>query len=177
MRVLTGVRNFLFSSISIYIYRCVLGFTLGYYLMELVPEFDLFWALLSIMLVISPEGKDAPRLTTDRVKANLVGALSGFVVVFLPFELFWKTLIGIVVAALLSNAFKLSSVSRTAIVAVIIIVLEKPDEGYIASIERFLSVAGGCLIGLFVVVSTGYLIRYLHKLILKVEFRHRDDPH
>lgn len=177
MRVLTGLRSFLFSTISIYIFRCVLGFVLGYYLMRLIPEFDIFWALLSIMLVISPEGKEAPRLTTDRVKANLVGALSGFLVVFLPFELFWKTLLGIVVAAVLSNAFKLLSVSRTAIVAVIIIVLEKPEEGYIASIERFISVAAGCLIGLFVVVSTGYLIRYLHKLILKVEYRHSDDLH
>lgn len=172
MALIRRFRNFFFSSISIYCFSCVLGFSIGFALLSLVPEYDLFWALLSILLVISPEGKDAPRLTTERVKANLVGALSGLVVVFLSGDFYLRAVIGIVLAALICHYSKLSAVSRTAIVAVVIILYEKPNDGYHAPLERFLFVLAGCVIGLLVVVSTGYLIRYLHKKILKVEFRY-----
>lgn len=175
MKVSSRFRAFIFSPIVIYIFRCTVGFSIGFSLMKQFPQFDLFWALLSIMLVISPEGKDSPRLTTERVKANLIGAFSGFLVVFLPFSIFLKTLTGIVVAAILCNIFKLLNVSRTAIVAIIIILIERPNDGLTASIERFLSVLVGCVTGLLVVMSTGYLIRFLHKKILKVEYRMKDD--
>lgn len=174
MKAITDFRTFIFSPIVIYIFRCALGFSIGYLLMKQFPEFDLFWALLSIMLVISPEGKDSPRLTTERVKANFVGAFSGFVVVFLPLSIFFKTLIGIVFAAVLCNIFKLLNVSRTAVVTIIIILIERPNDGLTASVERFISVLIGCVIGLLVVISTGYLIRFLHKKILKVEYRMKD---
>lgn len=144
MKAITDFRTFIFSPIVIYIFRCALGFSIGYLLMKQFPEFDLFWALLSIMLVISPEGKDSPRLTTERVKANFVGAFSGFVVVFLPLSIFFKILI------------------------------ERPNDAITASVERFVSVLTGCVIGLLVVISTGYLIRFLHKKILKVEYRMKD---
>lgn len=174
MKSLTDFRTFLFSPIVIYILRCVLGFSIGYALMQAIPEFDLFWALLSIMLVISPEGKDAPRLTTERVKANLIGALSGFIVVFLPISMYFKIVAGIVLAAVLCKIFKLLNVARTAVVAIIIILIEKGSTDYLASVERFISVLVGCLIGLLVVVSSGYLIRFLHRKFMKVEYKLKD---
>lgn len=164
-------RSFIFSPIVIFVVRCLIGFSIGFFLMKQFPQYDFFWALLSIMLVISPEGKDSPRLTTERVKANLIGALSGFVVVFLPFSLFIKAIIAITVTAIICNAIKLLDVSRSAIVAVIIILIEKPDEGYLASVERFSFVLIGCLIGLIVVVTTGYMIRFVHKKLLKAEYK------
>lgn len=151
-----------------------MGFSLGFFLMKQFPQFDLFWALLSIMLVISPEGKDAPRLTTERVKANLIGAFSAFAVILLPFDIFYEIMIGIVLAALLCHFFKLLNVSRTAIVAIIIILIERPNDSFMASIERFLSVLLGCIIGLLIVVSTGYSIRFLHKKFLKAEHKIND---
>jgi len=68
MSAITGFRNYIFSPITMYIFRCWVGFTIGFWLMKHFPNFDLFWALLSIMLVISPEGKDSPRLTMERVR-------------------------------------------------------------------------------------------------------------
>lgn len=152
----------------------MIGFSIGFFLVKQFPEFDLFWSLLSVMLVISPEGKDAPRLTTERVKANLIGAFSAFVVILLPFDIFYKIMIGIVVAAVLCSIFKLLNVSRTAIVAIIIILIERPNDSIAASIERFISVLIGCIIGLLIVVSTGYLIRFLHKKFLKIEYKLKD---
>ncbi|MDF0719776.1 hypothetical protein P0M11_07150 [Kaistella sp. PBT33-4] len=84
------VRKEVFSPTSIYILRFITGFSAGYFLMLTFPRFDLFWALLSIVLVISPEGKDTPRLSLERVKANLIGAFSGFLPVYLPFGTYYK---------------------------------------------------------------------------------------
>lgn len=165
------VRSFVFSPIIIYIVRCVIGFSVGFFLMVQFPQYDFFWALLSILLVISPEGKDSSRLTTERVKANLIGAVSGFIAVFIPFGLFLKVITGIILAAFICNFAKLLSVARSAVVAVIIILIEKPEEGYLASVERFAFVLIGCLIGLLVVISTGYLIRLVHKKWLKAEYK------
>lgn len=174
MNIITDFRSFIFSPIVIYILRCVIGFSIGYFLMAQFPQFDFFWALLSIMLVISPEGKDVPRLTTERVKANLVGAFSGFVVVFLPIGMYFKIVAGIILAAVLCKVFKLLGVARTAVVAIIIILIEKGGDGYLASVERFIAVLVGCLLGLLVVISTGYLIRFLHKKFLKAEYKLKD---
>lgn len=174
MNVITDFRTFIFSPIIIYIFRCLLGFSIGFGLMKSFPDFDLFWTLLSIMLVISPEGKDSPRLTAERVKANLVGAFSGIVVMFIPSSVFLKTMTGIVVATVLCYIFKLLNVSRTAIVALIIILIERPDDSFKASIERFISVLLGCVIGLLVVIATGYFIKFLHKKLLKAEYKLKD---
>lgn len=45
MKAITDFRTFIFSPIVIYIFRCALGFSIGYLLMKQFPEFDLFWAL------------------------------------------------------------------------------------------------------------------------------------
>ena len=77
-------------------------------------------------------------------------------------------MVGIVVSAVLCSVFNLLNVSRTAVVAIIIILIEKPNDGFMASIDRFLSVLVGCTIGLLVVIFTGSLIKFLHKKLLKV---------
>lgn len=174
MQAFTSIRSFVFSPIVIYIFRCLIGFAIGYKLMHLFPEYDVFWAVLSILLVISPEGKDAARLTTERVKANLVGAVSGISVSFLPISIYYEAMLAIAIAALLCYMIRLLIVARTAVVSVIIILIERPYDGFMASLERFLAVLLGCLIGLIVVVTTGYLIRFLHKKVLKVEYKLKD---
>lgn len=166
-----AIRKYLFSPIFIYITRCIIGFSIGYFLMLTFLKYDLFWALLSILLVISPEASHTRKLSTERVKANLIGALSGLVAVFIPFDIHFKIVAGIILAAVFCNLFQLLNVSRTAIVAVIIILIEKPNEGFMAPVERFLSVLLGCLIGLLVTVITSFFIKFLHKKLLLNEYR------
>ncbi len=165
------IRAFFFSPILIYIIRCIIGFSIGYYLLKTFPRFDFFWALLSILLVISPEGKDSKRLSMERVKANFIGALSGIIVFSLPIEMYFKILIGIITATLICKLFNLLNVSRSAIVAIIIVLMERPDESFMAPVERFVSVFIGCIIGLLVTISTAFMIKFVHRKILDVEYR------
>ena len=84
-------------------------------------------------------------------------------------------MIGIVVSAVLCNVFNLLNVSRTAVLAIIIILIEKPNDGFMASIDRFLSVLVGCTIGLLVVIFSGIFIKFLHKKMLKLERRNNHE--
>ncbi|AZI68145.1 hypothetical protein EIB71_10905 [Kaistella daneshvariae] len=65
--------------------------------------------------------------------------------------------------------FKKNSPQGYASCCVIIILIEKPNDGFMASIDRFLSVLVGCTIGLLVVIFSGSLIKFLHKKMLNVE--------
>ena len=142
MKKTNKIRAFFFSPIVIYIMRCIIGFSIGYFLLKSFPGFDFFWALLSILLVISPEGKDSKKLSMERVKANFIGALSGIIVFSLPIEMYFKILIGITAAALICKLFNLLNVSRSAIVAIIIVLLERPDEGRNIGSVEFISEIG-----------------------------------
>lgn len=56
------------------------------------------------------------------------------------------------------------TVARTAIVALIIVLINEQQQlTWLAAIERFISVALGCFIGLAITVITSYLINYLRK--------------
>ena len=62
----------------IYIAKCVSGVLLCSLLTLFFSQWiDYTWSLISVMLVLSPEGKDAVELSLTRIKANLVGASVG----------------------------------------------------------------------------------------------------
>src|SRR5690606_13015009 len=109
------------------------------------PEYELYWTIISILLVISPEEKDAKKLTVERFKANLIGSCVGLICYLLPTSEIKMMLLGIVAAIAICYYFKLMSVARTAIVTLIIVVIhEQETMTYWAAVERFVAVAGGC---------------------------------
>lgn len=152
----------LHSQFAIYLLRCLIGFLIGYYLMLQFPKFDLFWTLISIILVISPEEKNAALLTTERVISNLIGSVSGLIVYFLPINELIKISLAIVLAVMICRLFQLMKVVRSAVVAVLIILIEHKS-GVLTPFERFLTVLIGCLIGLIVTLSTTLIINQLKK--------------
>lgn len=171
MKGITGFRSFIFSPIIIYIFRCLVGFSHWFLAHENTSKCRFILGIAFHHVRDFSGRKDSPRLTLERVKANLIGASSAFIVIALPIDMFYKIMVGIVVSAVLCSVFILLNVSRTAVVAIIIILIEKPNDGFMASIDRFLSVLVGCTIGLLVVIFTGSLIKFLHKKLLKVERR------
>ncbi|WP_242916421.1 FUSC family protein [Pontibacter liquoris] len=148
----------------LYIIRCTVGFLIGYALYLAFPQFELFWTILSIILVLSPEIKDSPKLTNERVKSNLIGSSVGLVCFLLPLPEVMMMVLGIAIAIFVCHFFKLMNVARTAIVALIIVVIhERENLTYWVAVERFLSVTLGCLIGLAVSSATSFLSEKLIK--------------
>ena len=146
-------------SFFIYLIRCTIGFLIGYYLMITFSSEDFFWALLSIILVIPPEGRKlAPKLTRERVISNFIGSFSGLTVFFISIEYVAKVVLGIVVTTIICKLFNLMQVVRPAIVALLIILIEHPGS-LISPFERFATVLIGCFIGLSVTLITSFIIR------------------
>jgi uncharacterized membrane protein YccC len=152
------------ADMILYIIRCSVGFLIGYALYVAFPQFELYWTMLSIILVLSPEVKDSPRLTNERVKSNLIGSSVGLFCFILPVHQVVMMVLGISMAIVICHFLKLMSVARTAVVALIIVVIhEQESMTYWSAVERFVSVTLGCLIGLAVSTVTAYLSETIKK--------------
>lgn len=154
------------SQFIVYLLRCIIGFLIGWVLINKFTEFDLFWVLLSIILVISPEENQAKQLTIDRFKSNFLGSISGLAVYFIPLDNIYKVILGIILTGILCRIFSLLNVARSAVVALLIIVIEQ-DGNYMAPVIRFSTTAIGCFIGLGVTLVTSTLIQDINKNLSK----------
>lgn len=154
------VKSIMLSQLKIYIIRCIIGFLIGYGLMLKFPEYGLFWSLISIILVISPEGKDARKLTVERVKSNLIGSIVGLCCHFIHSTNTFMLIIGIIVTSIICHFFKVMNMSRVAIVSFLIVMLQSYTlNESTAPIFRFLTVALGCFIGLAITVTTSAILQ------------------
>jgi len=109
------------------------------------------------MLVLSPDGSDAVTLAVTRIKANLIGALSGFLLILIHLN---QTLItnivvvlsiAVVITVVLCNLLKLEAATRTALAATIIVMTHEAGlHVWDTAIERVGSVVTGCLLGLVI---------------------------
>jgi uncharacterized membrane protein YgaE (UPF0421/DUF939 family) len=107
------------------------------------------WSMLSIILVLAPTREDSMKLARVRIKANLVGAVTGLSLSFIqPFSLV-VVCVGIVIAVLICEALKLQEAARSAVISVLIIAMHEPDL-YLrdVAIERAIGVVLGCAIGI-----------------------------
>ncbi|MGV7107962.1 FUSC family protein [Flavobacterium sp. U410] len=158
------IKHSIGSDLAIYIFRCCLGFWIGYELYLHFIDHQLYWALLSIVLVISPEAKDSKRLAIERFKANFIGSGMGLLCFLIGTPNFLIIITGIILSIVFCYVFNLMNVVRTAIVALIIVLIyEKNNMSWIGAVERFSGVALGCFIGLAITVITSYGINFLRK--------------
>ncbi len=150
------------SALLIYIIRCLIGFAIGYLLYLRFRQFEVFWALLSIILVISPEEKDSKRLSIERFKSNFVGSIVAMGCVWLMPKSVYTIMVGIVITIICCRIFKIMNMARVAIVALLIIMIE-PHHTQLTftPIYRALATGLGCFIGLAIVIITSGIIHYL----------------
>ncbi len=158
------IKRFITSAISIYILRCLIGFCIGYAMFLKFPEYELFWTLLSIILVISPEEKDSRKLSIERFKSNLIGSLVALACIQTIGSSFYSIIAGIILTIIVCRSFKVMNMARVALVALLIIMVQPHHSSIVeAPIFRFVSVSTGCFIGLLIVVFTSMMIRPLKR--------------
>lgn len=163
------MRNLLHQALAsqpiIYAFRVIYGFLLGYFLYLQFPQYEPFWCLISIILVISPEGKDSVRLSKERFRSNLIGSFVGLICLQFQWNELLISLMGIILTVAICYLFKVMNMARVAIVALLIILIQSHvSQSELAPILRFTSVTAGCFIGLFVILSSSLLIKQLRKL-------------
>jgi len=161
LKLLTILLN---SNVCIYTVKCLVGFSIGYFLIREIPNHEMNWTLLSILLVLSPDDKDAKRLAIERMKANLVGSAVGWLCYVIYKPNLYIILLGVVVTIVICYLFKLMTVTRTALATLIIVfIYEQKSASWYSAIERLLCVVGGCLIGVCITLIIAALITFIKK--------------
>jgi len=158
------IKKAITSAVLIYTVRCLIGFSLGYYLYIHFRDHETLWTIISIILVISPEGQNSKKLSIERFKSNLVGSVVGLICLEIHTPNLAVILFGIALTVLICYFFKILNMARVALVALVIILVQ-PSTGLpeMTPLLRFLAVTIGCLIGLLVVILTSIPIRQLKR--------------
>lgn len=137
--------------ILIYAAKCVTGVLVVLGLSWLVNYADVIWVLISVMLVLSPDGSDAVTLAVTRIKANLVGGISGFLLILVHPNLLLMMCTAVFVTVVICNLLNLEAATRTALAATIIVMTHEAGEHvWDTAVARILSVMAGCLLGLLI---------------------------
>jgi uncharacterized membrane protein YgaE (UPF0421/DUF939 family) len=143
----------------LYIVETLIGTGIGYYLYHLYPVLG-NWSLISVVLVLAPDRKDAIILAVSRIKANLVGAAVGLGLFYLHPIDFPIICVGLAISIVACDWLGIQAATRTAMVAILIIVMHEPGKHlWEIAAERAGGVVLGCLIGV--------LITYLFHLLVQ----------
>jgi uncharacterized membrane protein YgaE (UPF0421/DUF939 family) len=144
------------KTLAIYAAKCVTGIFLCFPIFIFLNQWvDYTWSLISVILVLSPEGKDALDLSLTRIKANFVGAGTGILILLLNISSPWNLAAGAIISLFICDRLKLNAGARSTLAALIIILLHQ--EGTFAgtnlwdsALSRIIAVVSGCLLGLLV---------------------------
>jgi uncharacterized membrane protein YccC len=137
--------------ILIYAAKCVTGVLLVMGISWAINYNDIIWVLISVMLVLSPDGSDAVTLAVTRIKANLIGASSGFMLILVHPNLIVMMSIAVAITVIACNLLQVEAATRTALAATIIVMTHEAGQHvWDTAVARVLSVLAGCLLGLLI---------------------------
>lgn len=138
------------ADVLLYILKCLIGTAIGFYLYRLSPTFGQ-WSLISIILVLAPDRKDALNLAINRIKANLVGAVVGLTLFYIHPITLLTICMGVAVSIVICEFLNIQVATRTAIVSVLIITMHEPEKYFWGiALERAAGVVSGCVIGVVI---------------------------
>lgn len=155
--------NLRYKTLAIYTAKCVTGIILCFFVTNLFQSWvDYTWCLISVVLVLSPEGKDALELALTRIKANLVGAATGILILVIQIPSPWNIATGAIISLFVCDQLKLNTGARSTLAAMIIILLYQEGGTHVwdSSLSRIIAVVLGCLLGL--------IITYIFHSLIKV---------
>src|SRR5882757_10485828 len=140
------------KTLTVYIAKCVSGVLLCSLLAVFFQEWiDYSWSLISVVLVLSPEGTDAVALSVSRIKANFVGAVVGVMLLFFQVPSPWNIAVGAALSLFICYQLKLQAAARSTLAAVIIILLHHEGANlWSAAFSRVGAVITGCILGLII---------------------------
>jgi uncharacterized membrane protein YgaE (UPF0421/DUF939 family) len=139
------------QSLLIYAAKCATGSLAVFALASVFQYKDIAWSLISVMLVLSADGKDSMQLALTRIKANIIGASVGVVCLLIMQPNMWLITVALIITLALCYLFKLDAGIRSALAATIIILLhEEGKHLWDTAIERIIAVLAGCVLGLII---------------------------
>ena len=149
------------KSLLIYAAKVATGTIIVYSGSLILHYKDIAWCLISVMLVLSPDGRESVPLALTRIKANIVGACSGMLCLLIGQTNMWMMAAALVVTLSFCYLFKLDSGIRSALAATIILMLhEEGKHVWDTAIERVIAVLAGCVLGLLITFTFHFKSQY-----------------
>ncbi|MFN8334187.1 MAG: FUSC family protein [Cyclobacteriaceae bacterium] len=154
------------KTLAIYAAKCVAGILLCFPIYIFLKQWvDYTWSLISVILVLSPEGKDALDLALTRIKANFIGAGTGVVILLLHLPSPWNLAAGAVISLFVCDRFNLNAGARSTLAAMIIILLHQEGSNggthlWDSALSRIVAVISGCVLGLLITYVFHSIFRF-----------------
>ena len=151
--------NVFTKSTVLYIAKCVTGTVVIFSLSYIFKYSTISWCLISLLLVLSPDNKEAMKLAMNRIKANLVGvSVAGTCLIFFTNNIFVMS-VAITTTIILCYLLNLITPIKSALAATVVILLHEGGKYvWVAPIERVLQVLTGCLLAL--IITYLFHVRY-----------------
>lgn len=156
----------------IYATKCAVGAVIVLTLTNIIDGLsyhDTIWSLLSMLLILSPDGMDSVTLAFNRIMANILGAGVGLLFITLLPQMMdmWVLILVIITTLGVGYAFKLDASIRSALVAAIIITMPQDAvQSMTTPVERVIAVIAGCCIGIVIT----YAFHFKKKNIFVLDF-------
>src|SRR5262249_14260869 len=139
------------QALMIYIIKCVAGTLAVFAISTLIHYKNLAWALISVVLVLSPERDDTIKIAFNRIKANAIGAGIGMLCLLTGYSNMWTICLAVAITLIASHFLNLDTSTRTALAATIIIMLHQPGTHlWNTAVDRLVAVMAGGGLGLLV---------------------------
>ncbi len=145
--------------IFIYISECIIGLCLCYSLYKYFPQHQFFWSMVSLVLVIAPDGTDSNRLAFDRMKANVLGSSVGLLLFLIHRPNLFLICIGVVLTIIIGTFLKLNLALRSSLSALVIVMVHEQQQNstWNIALERMGCVMLGCMIGLLITIGFNFV--------------------
>jgi len=142
----------------VYLVKCVAGLIICYVLYKSFPQYPFNWALVSVVLAMSPDSNSTEQ-AIDRIKANILGCAVGICIYPLPFPELAILCIGVVITIVLGVTFKITNTLRSALSGLVIVTLQaEQNKHWYTAVERVVCVVTGCLVALLITLLLNWVV-------------------
>jgi uncharacterized membrane protein YgaE (UPF0421/DUF939 family) len=121
--------------------------------------------MISVVLVIAPDGKDSNRLAFDRMKANVLGSSIGLLLFLIYTPNLLMICIGVILTIATGTLLKLNTAMRSSLSSLVIVMVheEQQNSSWHIALERMGCVMVGCIIGLGIMLIFSSFARIIKK--------------
>jgi uncharacterized membrane protein YccC len=143
------------KKLLLYIAKCLAAVVVIGTFSVLTQYSETVWALISAVLVLSPDDQEALPLAVTRIEANLLGSVSALLCMLPQFQTVVTICLAFTLSIVICYLFRLMPASRSALAAVTIVVMAPSTEGELwdKPVARMISVTAGCLVGLIITLA------------------------
>ena len=139
------------SSYLAYLIKCLIGVVICYALYYYIPQYPFNWAIVSFVLVLSPDKSN--RLAYDRMKANALSCAIGISLYPLKIPDILILCMGVALTIVAGIVLGITSTLRTALAALMIIILQQEQtKHWYMALERVICVVVGCMVALLITI-------------------------